>query len=110
MTQYERLMSGEATAEQIAEEIRESAWRAKLSKVYRKFPGHVLVEDFLAPYGAELSDLSYRTRIPLKRLNKLIRGEDKIDARMAESLGNFYRNGKEFWLDLQERFERGESL
>lgn len=77
---------------------------------YRKLPGHVLVEDFLAPYSAELSDLSRRTRIPLSRLHKLIRGQDRIDDRMAETLGRFFRNGTEFWTGLQERFDRGEAL
>lgn len=78
---------------------------------YRKNPGHVLVEEFLAPYyPAELSDLSKRTRIPYNRLRKLIRGQDRIDADMAGKLAAFYRNKPEYWLELQERFERGEKL
>jgi plasmid maintenance system antidote protein VapI len=78
---------------------------------YKKLPGHVLVEDFLAPYfPADLSDLSRRARVPLRRLQNLIRGNDRIDERMAKSLGDFYGNGSNFWLDLQERFERGEAL
>lgn len=78
---------------------------------YRKLPGHVLVEDFLVPfYPAELADLANRTKIPLARLRKLIRGQDRIDAKMASALGQFYGNGAQFWLDLQERFERGETL
>jgi plasmid maintenance system antidote protein VapI len=78
---------------------------------YRKLPGHVLVEDFLAPYyPADLRDLAARTRIPLKRLHGLIRGSDRIDERMAESLGRFFRNGSNYWLELQKRYERGETL
>lgn len=81
-----------------------------MSVIYKKLPGHVLVEDFLAPYGADLSDLSRKAKIPLKRLQKLIRGQDKIDETMANQLANFYRNDVQFWLDLQDRFERGEKL
>lgn len=78
---------------------------------YRRTPGHVLVEEFLVPaYPMELSTLSARTRIPLRRLHLLIRGHDHIDERMAESLGRFFRNGKEYWLSLQKKFERGEKL
>jgi addiction module HigA family antidote len=78
---------------------------------YRKLPGHVLVEDFLAPYfPADLRDLAHRTRIPVRRLHALIRGNDRIDERMAESLGKFFRNGSQFWLDLQKKYERGEDL
>jgi plasmid maintenance system antidote protein VapI len=78
---------------------------------YRRLPGHVLVEEFLVPYfPADLGDLAFRAKIPVMRLRKLIRGQDRIDARMAEALGTFYQNGAEFWLDLQARFERGEKL
>jgi addiction module HigA family antidote len=78
---------------------------------YKKLPGHVLVEDFLVPfYPAELADLATRIKIPLQRLRKLIRGQDRIDSRMADALGQFYGNGAQFWLDLQERYERGEQL
>lgn len=78
---------------------------------YRRHPGHVLVEDFLVPiFPANLSTLAYRTRIPVSRYHQLIRGQDRIDERMAEALGRFFRNGKHFWLDLQKRFERGEKL
>lgn len=61
-------------------------------------------------FPAELSDLAYRTRIPLKRLQKLIRGQDKIDARMAETLGAFFGTGADYWNDLQLRYDRGETL
>jgi plasmid maintenance system antidote protein VapI len=81
------------------------------SAPYKKLPGHVLVEEFLVPfYPAELSDLATRTKIPLQRYRKLIRGQDRIDPVMADALGKFYQNGAQFWLDLQERFERGEAL
>lgn len=80
-------------------------------KGYKRLPGHVLVEDFLVPYyPAQLSDLAARTGIPLIRLQKLVRGQDRIDAGMARALGNFYANGADFWLDIQTRFEKGESL
>lgn len=83
----------------------------KNTKAYTKFPGHVLVEEFLVPFfPADLSDLANRTKIPLNRLRKLIRGQDRIDAKMADALGKFYGNGSEYWLELQERFERGEQL
>lgn len=78
---------------------------------YRRTPGHVLVEEFLVPaYPMELNHLSKRTRIPLDRLHKLIRGRDRIDGYIAEALGRFFRNGAEYWLTLQKNFERGKKL
>lgn len=78
---------------------------------YKKLPGHVLVENFLVPYyPADLSDLSRKTKIPLTRLHRLIRGNDRIDAGMAAKLGEFFANGANYWLDIQDRFERGEAL
>jgi addiction module HigA family antidote len=78
---------------------------------YRRLPGHVLVEEFLAPYfPADLHDLAQRTHIPYNRLRRLIRGQDRIDQSMANKLAKFFRNTPEYWLTLQKRFERGESL
>jgi addiction module HigA family antidote len=81
------------------------------TSTYRRLPGHVLVEEWIAPYfPADLSDLAMRTRIPLRRLQRLIRGQDRIDQSMATKLSKFFRNDPQYWLDLQKRFERGEKL
>jgi addiction module HigA family antidote len=78
---------------------------------YRRLPGHVLVEEFLVPFfPADLHNLAQRTHIPLRRLHRLIRGQDRIDVGMAQKLAKFFRNTPEYWLELQKRFERGESL
>jgi plasmid maintenance system antidote protein VapI len=78
---------------------------------YRKLPGHVLVEEFLAPaFPMSLAHLSSRTRIPLDRLHKLIRGQDRIDDFIADRLGRFFRNGSKYWLDLQKKYEQGTAL
>lgn len=81
------------------------------TSTFRRLPGHVLVEEFLVPYfPADLHDLAQRTHIPYNRLRRLIRGQDRIDPNMATKLAKFFRNTPEYWLDLQKRFERGESL
>lgn len=91
-------------------EFRKEATSTKY-KGYRKTPGHVLVEEFMVPaYPAQLSHLANRTGIPYKRLMNLIRGKDRIDDKMANSLGTFFANGAQYWLDLQEAYERGEQL
>jgi addiction module HigA family antidote len=79
---------------------------------YRRLPGHVLVEEHLVPYfPANLSDLSAKTRIPFHRLRALVHGDEKIDRDMATKLAKFYTNTTaEYWLDLQARYDRGESL
>lgn len=78
---------------------------------YRKLPGHVLVEDFLVPnYPADLRHLAHRTGIPLRRLHQLIRGQDRITKDIAERLAKHYRNEVSFWLELQKRYDRGETL
>jgi addiction module HigA family antidote len=82
-----------------------------MNTLYKKLPGHVLVEDFIAPYyPADLYELSKRAKISHRRLQDLIRGKDRIDPGMAKKLGDFFQNGSDFWLSLQERFERGETL
>ena len=78
---------------------------------YRRLPGHVLVEEFLVPaYPLDVIHLARRTNIPHRRLQNLIRGNDRIDRFMAIRLSKFFRNEVDYWLDLQKRFDRGESL
>lgn len=109
MTQYERIQSGKATAEQIAAEIKTAANKVQLN--YKRIPGHVLVEEFLVPYfPASLSDLSNRSGIPYKRLTALVRGQDRIDLEMASRLSSFFGKPTAYFLDIQERYERGETL
>lgn len=78
---------------------------------WRRMPGHVLVEEFIAPhFPADLSDLSRMGGISLHRLNKLVRGQTKIDQGLAEKLATFFGNDASYWLDLQARYDRGEKL
>lgn len=109
MNQYDRIQSGKATAADIAAEIKAKAINAQ---TYRRTPGHFLVEEFVVPYyPAELSDLAKRTGIPYSKIQQLVRGNAKIDNKMAIAFGNFFPNtDKDFWLNLQERFERGENI
>lgn len=107
-TQYDRIKSGKATPAQIAAEIKAAS---AVKGTWKRLPGHVLIEEFLAPYyPAQISDLAMRTNIPARRFHKLIRGQDRIDNLMADRLGSLFGNGKDYWLDLQARFERGETL
>lgn len=108
MTQYDRLVSGKATAEEIANEIKASAVKANN---YKKIPGHVLVEEYLAPYYWNLSDLSTRSKIPYYKLYMLIRGEIRIDPQMARSLSSVFKQTTEnYWLDLQSKYEKNGTL
>jgi len=103
-------MSGKATAEQIAAEIK-AAGAKKQAASYRKNPGQALVEEFLVPfYPADLSDLANRTGISYSRLQKLVRNQDKIDNEMANKLSSFFGKPASYFLQMQEHFETGGAL
>lgn len=78
---------------------------------WRKNPGQWLVEEYLVPaFPHDLRDLARRAHIPHDRLRRLIRGQDRIDETMATKLAKFFRTTPEQWLELQERYDRGEQL
>lgn len=107
MTQYDRLMSGKATPEQIEAEIKAKTLNRAL---YRKFPGHEMVENFLAPNGLDIRDVSRMAKIPARSLHLFIRGEKRVDDYFATKLGEFFRTGKDYWLQLQDKFDKNGTL
>lgn len=102
MTQYDRLISGQATATQIADEIKATAANKPL---WRKLPGHVMVEDFLVPNQLDIRDVSRIAKIPPRKIHSFIRGECKVDDFLAGKLGYMFNTGKNYWLDLQAQFD-----
>lgn len=107
MNQYDRLTVGTATAAEIAGEIQA---KMKSRPSYRKLPGHVMVEEFLAPHNLELRDVSRMAKIPPWTLQMFIRGEKRIDEFFAARLGEFFRTGKEYWLNLQDTYDKNGTL
>jgi addiction module HigA family antidote len=68
-------------------------------------PGEILLEEFLKPKGISRVELAKRIRVPLQRINTMIRGKRACTAETALLLANEFGNSAEFWMNLQSAFD-----
>jgi len=67
-------------------------------------PGEALKE-FMADYNLSQSQLATELRVPVRRINAVVRGERSITADTAVRLARFFNNRADFWLGLQELYD-----
>ena len=68
-------------------------------------PGEILREEFLEPMGLSAYALAKSLRIPLPRVNDVVRERRGISAEMALLLGAFFDTSETFWVNLQAHYE-----
>jgi len=64
-------------------------------------PGIILKQDFLEPMGVSQLALSEHLRIPIHRINGIVRGRRGVSAETAWLLAQALGTTPEFWLNLQ---------
>jgi addiction module HigA family antidote len=64
-------------------------------------PGTILQEEFLDPMGLSQATLARALRIPLNRVNEMVRGKRGITPQSALLLAEYFENSPEFWMNLQ---------
>ncbi len=64
-------------------------------------PGEMLLEEYLRPAQLTQSKAAEQMRIPLNRLNEIIRGRRAITADTAIRLGQLFKMSPEFWMAIQ---------
>jgi antitoxin HigA-1 len=64
-------------------------------------PGTVLQEEFLDPMGLTQATLARALRIPLNRVNEMVRGKRGVTPESALLLAEYFENSPEFWMNLQ---------
>jgi len=64
-------------------------------------PGQILLAGFLEPLRLTQAELARALRIPLNRVNELVRGKRGITPESALLLSEYFRNSSEFWMNLQ---------
>ena len=68
-------------------------------------PGAMLLEEFLRPLGMTQSEAARRMKIPLNRLNEVIRGRRGITADTALRLAKLLNTDPEIWMHLQNQWD-----
>lgn len=64
-------------------------------------PGEILLEEFLRPLGITKVRLARHLRIPLQRVNEIVRGKRGVTPDTAWRLSQALRTTPEFWVHLQ---------
>lgn len=68
-------------------------------------PGEMLREEFLKPMGMSQTQLARKLRIPLNRVNEIVRAKRGITADTAWKLAGAFRTSPEFWMNLQAAYD-----
>lgn len=72
-------------------------------------PGEILSEDFLKPLGVTQVALAAHLRIPVQRINELVRGRRGVTPQTAWLLAGALGTTPEFWVNLQSQHDLAES-
>jgi addiction module HigA family antidote len=68
-------------------------------------PGEVLLEEFLTPMAISQNRLALCIRVPVTRINDIVRGRRAITADTALRLARFLGTSAQFWLNLQASYD-----
>lgn len=64
-------------------------------------PGEILSEDFIKPLGVTQVALAEHLKVPVQRINELVRGKRGVTPETAWLLAGAFGTTPEFWLNLQ---------
>ncbi len=68
-------------------------------------PGETLREDFLKPLGLSVNRLAIELRVPVTRMNDIVRERRAVTADTALRLARFFGTSPQFWMNLQANYE-----
>jgi addiction module HigA family antidote len=68
-------------------------------------PGELLREEFLRPMGLTPYALAKAIRVPLPRVNDIVREKRGLSADTALRLARFFGTSVEFWMNAQSFYE-----
>lgn len=68
-------------------------------------PGEILLEEFLVPLGQTQVALAEHLRIPVQRINELVRAKRGVTPETAWLLAQAFNTTPEFWLNLQSAYD-----
>ena len=68
-------------------------------------PGVVLDQEFLKPLGVSQVALAAHLRVPVQRINELVRGKRGVTPETAWLLAQALNTTPEFWVNLQAAYD-----
>ena len=68
-------------------------------------PGEMLREEWLLPLGLSANALAIAIGVPATRISEIVNERRGISGDTAIRLGEYFRIGPEFWMNLQKHYE-----
>jgi addiction module HigA family antidote len=68
-------------------------------------PGEILREEFLKPLGVTQVDFAAHIRVPLQRVNEIVRGKRGVSPETAWLFAGALGTTPEFWINLQAAYD-----
>jgi addiction module HigA family antidote len=84
---------------------RRASAKSALKRIPPVHPGEMLREEFLIPLGLSANALALAISVPATRIGEIVNERRGITGDTAIRLGEYFRTGPEFWINLQGRYE-----
>ena len=68
-------------------------------------PGQILLLEYLEPLGVSQAEFARHLKVPIQRINELIRGKRGVTPETAWLLSASLGTTPEFWMNLQVGYE-----
>lgn len=68
-------------------------------------PGEILKEEFMVPLGISSNALAIALRVPVTRINDIVRERRAVSTDTAMRLAHYFKTSVEFWLNIQRDFD-----
>ena len=68
-------------------------------------PGEILLEEFLKPYNLSQVAFAAHLKVPVQRINEIVRGKRGITPKTAWLLAQALGTSPEFWVNLQSAYD-----
>jgi addiction module HigA family antidote len=68
-------------------------------------PGEMLLEEFLKPLKLSQAEAARRLKMPLNRMNELIKGKRGVTPDTALRLADLFGVSPDFWMNLQNAWD-----
>lgn len=79
--------------------------KKKMNRRCPTSPGEMLLCTYMKPYKVTQARLSEAIRLPLRRVQRILRNEDPIDPDLALRLSYFFGTSPELWMNLQNGWD-----
>jgi addiction module HigA family antidote len=68
-------------------------------------PGQILLEEFLVPMEIPQTRLADHLKVPVQRINELVKGKRGITSETAWLLSAAFKTTPDFWMNLQTQYD-----